>query len=141
MQPILTSAFLSYSLSGLDFYSDYILASNGIIPPIILFNSLFTSVCGGYLYLTNGVCAFLNIKIGRFAMEKIIDLNKNVNELCKQHPEVMEIMKNLGFESLSPAMLATAGRFMTIPMGAKMKNLDLDLIIQEFEKRGYEVKK
>jgi hypothetical protein len=72
-------------------------------------------------------------------MEKIIDLNNNINEICKEYPEVMDIMKGLGFESLSPAMLATAGRFMTIPLGAKMKNLDLDTIIKEFVRNGYKV--
>lgn len=70
-------------------------------------------------------------------MEKIINLNKNINEICKEYPEVMDIMRSLGFESLSPAMLATAGRFMTIPMGAKMKNIDLEAIIKEFEEKGY----
>lgn len=73
-------------------------------------------------------------------MEKIIDFSKSVNDICKEYPEVIDIMQELGFESLSPAMLATAGRFMTIPKGAQMKKLDLEMIKEEFRRRGFEVK-
>ncbi|MGI6733465.1 MAG: DUF1858 domain-containing protein [Anaerovoracaceae bacterium] len=73
-------------------------------------------------------------------MEKIIDFSKSVNDICKEYPEVIDIMRELGFESLSPAMLATAGRFMTIPKGAQMKKLDLEMIKEEFRRRGFEVK-
>lgn len=73
-------------------------------------------------------------------MEKIIDFTKSVSDICKVHPEVMDIMRELGFDSLSPAMLATAGRFMTIPKGAQMKKLDLEMIKEEFRRRGYEVR-
>ncbi|HAF60417.1 MAG TPA: DUF1858 domain-containing protein [Bacillota bacterium] len=73
-------------------------------------------------------------------MEKIIDFSKSVSDICKEYPEVMDIMRELGFENLSPAMLATVGRFMTIPKGAQMKKLDLETIKEEFRRRGYEVK-
>ncbi len=73
-------------------------------------------------------------------MAKIIDLTKSVNEICKQYPEMMDIMKELGFSALSPAMLSTAGRFMTIPKGADMMKLDLDTIKEELKRRGFEVK-
>ena len=73
-------------------------------------------------------------------MERILDLKKSISELCKEYPEVMDIMKDLGFDALSPAMLATAGRFMTIPKGAKMKNLDLKMIEEEFKRRGFEIR-
>lgn len=70
-------------------------------------------------------------------MEKAIDLKKNIYELCSQYPEVLDIMKELGFADISPAMLSTMGRFMTIPKGAAMKKLDLEKIKEEFVKRGY----
>lgn len=72
-------------------------------------------------------------------MEKIIDLNKSIYELHNQYPEILEFMKDLGFRDISPAMLNTAGRFMTIPKGAAMKKLDLKLIKEEFEKKGFTV--
>ncbi|GAB1477408.1 DUF1858 domain-containing protein [Bacillota bacterium] len=73
-------------------------------------------------------------------MVKTIKLSRSVNDICTEYPEMMEVMKELGFKDLSPAMLATAGRFMTIPMGAMMKKLDLEAVKAELEKRGYSVK-
>lgn len=73
-------------------------------------------------------------------MKKTLDLNKSVYELIKEYPEVAEVMKNLGFESITnPAMLNTAGRIMTIPKGAVMKKIDMDLIEKEFEAQGFEI--
>jgi len=74
-------------------------------------------------------------------MAKEIDLSKTVYELCKENPEIINVMKALGFESITnPAMLNTAGRFMTIPKGAVMKGIDLGKIKEEFTKRGYSIK-
>lgn len=73
-------------------------------------------------------------------MNKIINLNDTVYEICKKNNEVIEIMRDLGFDGITnPALLNTAGRVMTISKGAKMKKIDLDLIIKEFENRGYTV--
>ena len=73
-------------------------------------------------------------------MKKQISLSKSVYEICIQNPEVIEIMKNLGFESITnPGMLNTAGRFMTISKGAAMKNISIDKIKEEFAKKGYEI--
>jgi hypothetical protein len=50
-------------------------------------------------------------------------------------------MKDLGFKDIAnPAMLNTAGRFMTIPKGAVMKGLELDKIKEEFAKKGFSIK-
>lgn len=74
-------------------------------------------------------------------MNKILDLSKSVYELCRENPEVAEIMKELGFDSIAnPGMLNTAGRFMTIPKGAVMKGLEMGRIIEEFNKKGYSIK-
>lgn len=73
-------------------------------------------------------------------MEKQIDLNKSVFELCSKYPEIIEIMKEIGFKDIAnPGMLNTAGRFMTIPKGAQMKNIDMDVIKQAFEAKGFKV--
>ena len=73
--------------------------------------------------------------------EKILDLNKSVYELCTADPDIIVILKELGFKDIaSPGMLATAGRFMTIPKGAAMKKIDLEQIKQEFSRHGYVVK-
>ncbi|MGI6332669.1 MAG: DUF1858 domain-containing protein [Zhaonellaceae bacterium] len=74
-------------------------------------------------------------------MIKTIDFSKTVYELCKEDPQVIEIMKELGFEQITnPASLNTVGRFMTLPKGAAMRGIDLERIKDEFIKRGYELK-
>lgn len=74
-------------------------------------------------------------------MSKTIDLSKSVHDLCKEDPQIKEIMKDLGFEQItSPASLNTVGRFMTIPKGAVMKGMDLEKIKGVFSKNGYVIK-
>ena len=74
-------------------------------------------------------------------MQNVIDLSKTVFELCKENPEVIEIMKELGFTDITqPGMLNTAGRFMTVPKGAVMKGIGLDKIKETFHAHGYQIK-
>ncbi|AZS13188.1 DUF1858 domain-containing protein [Paenibacillus lutimineralis] len=73
-------------------------------------------------------------------MGKVIDLSKTVYELCSSDPEVIEVMAELGFEQITqPGMLQSAGRFMTIPKGARLKKLDMDVIKRAFLDRGYSI--
>ena len=73
-------------------------------------------------------------------MDKSIDLKKSVYEICREYPEVIGIMKELGFENIvAPGMLNTAGRFMTILKGSEMKRIDMQHIIQVFRDKGYSV--
>jgi hypothetical protein len=74
-------------------------------------------------------------------VERQIDFQKTVYELCEEDPFVIEIMKELGFEQITKqGMLQTAGRIMTISKGARMRGIDLSSIVQTFEKHGYIVK-
>ena len=69
-----------------------------------------------------------------------IDLRKSVFEICTAEPEVADILKGLGFTSITePGMLQTAGRFMTIPKASVMKKIPMQMIIEEFKKKGYEL--
>ena len=73
-------------------------------------------------------------------MAKTIDLSKTVYELVQEFPELVEVMKEIGFSAIAnPAMLKTAGRVMTIPKGAAMRGLDIENIIAELRKRGYSI--
>lgn len=73
-------------------------------------------------------------------MAKTVDFSKSVHDLCKQDPQIIEIMKGLGFEQITaPASLNTVGRFMTIPKGAVMKGIDLEKIKDEFSRKGYTI--
>jgi len=72
---------------------------------------------------------------------KVIDLNKTVYELCKDDPQIIEIMRELGFEQITnAASLNTVGRFMTIPKGAILKNIELEKIKEEFVRKGYSIR-
>lgn len=71
--------------------------------------------------------------------EKRIDLSKTVYELCKADPAIAGILADLGFTDITkPGMLQTAGRFMTIPKGAAMKQIGMERIKQAFAGHGYE---
>lgn len=73
-------------------------------------------------------------------MDKRIDLGKSVYDICREYPEVTEIMKELGFDNITnPAMLNTVGRYMTIPKGAAMKGVSLDKIKEVFVEKGFEI--
>ncbi|MGM0198663.1 hypothetical protein IGI68_001333 [Enterococcus sp. DIV1314a] len=69
-----------------------------------------------------------------------IDFSKSLYELVSQYPEIKEIMLGIGFNEITkPGMLQTAGRYMTIPKGAKMKKIPLETIIQAFEEAGFQI--
>jgi hypothetical protein len=73
-------------------------------------------------------------------MDKSIDLNKTVFELSQEHPEFLDIMKELGFNDITnPAMLKTAGRFMTLPKGARLKGISMEKIKEVFEGKGFKI--
>lgn len=74
-------------------------------------------------------------------MSKVIDLSKSVYEICSKNPEVIQIMKEIGFDKIMlPGMLNTAGRFMTIPKGAESMKISLDQVRDVFHNRGYEIR-
>lgn len=73
-------------------------------------------------------------------MNKTLDLTKTVFDLCATDPEIIRIMQSLGFEQIAnPVLLNTAGRIMTIPRGAKARGMDMDVIMDTFEREGYHV--
>ncbi len=73
--------------------------------------------------------------------EKVLQLSQSVYELCKQYPELPQILHELGFTDITkPGMLASVGRFMTLPKGAIAKKMDLEVIKQHLEKNGFVVK-
>ncbi len=73
-------------------------------------------------------------------MAKKIDLNKSVYELASEYPELIDIMYDLGFTEISKkAMLNSVGKFMTIPKGAKMKNISMIDVVAALMKNGFEL--
>lgn len=68
-----------------------------------------------------------------------LDLNVPVAVLCSEYPELVNILRDLGFTEITrPGMLSAVGRFMTIPKGARLKNIDLALIRATLREHGLE---
>ncbi|MHA6533804.1 DUF1858 domain-containing protein [Paenibacillus sp. BAC0078] len=72
-------------------------------------------------------------------MSKKLSLEESIFELVNRHPEVVDIMVELGFHDITrPGMLQTAGRFMTLSKGVKLKRMDLETVRLAFERYGFE---
>lgn len=71
---------------------------------------------------------------------KELDMKKTVADLVAEHPEVKEIMAELGFKDItSPVALKFMGKVMTIPKGAAIKGIPIEKIIAAFEANGFQV--
>ncbi|MDW7740449.1 MAG: DUF1858 domain-containing protein [Bacillota bacterium] len=71
---------------------------------------------------------------------KELDLKKTVYQLTEQFPELIDVLKELGFAGIAfPAVRKTLGRKMTIPEGSKKQGKDLDQVISHLESLGYKV--
>ena len=70
-----------------------------------------------------------------------ISLGSSVYELVTAHPEIQHVLFDLGLKDIqTPGMITTVGRYMTIPKGAKMKKVDLQVIIDQLEQLGFTIK-
>ncbi len=73
-------------------------------------------------------------------MDRIIDFSKPVATLIKQYPEIITILKDLGFKMIDkPIALATLGKVTSINKGASIKKIDINLIGKAFEDEGFKV--
>ncbi|MGG2016414.1 DUF1858 domain-containing protein [Bacillus sp. S10(2024)] len=74
-------------------------------------------------------------------MTKMIDFSQTVCDLANKSPEIIPILKELGFEDITkPGMLHTVGRVMTIPNGCRMKGISFDIVKKTFENNGFNIK-
>lgn len=74
-------------------------------------------------------------------MSKVIDINKSVYELCKEYPELQEVLAGIGFKDITlPGMINTAGRIMTLTKGSRAKGIPMEKIKEELIQRGFEIK-
>ena len=70
--------------------------------------------------------------------KKLIDINKNIYELCKEYPEIKDILSDLGLEAIkNPIMFNTVAKITTIDKASKIKNIDMKNIIKKFEENGF----
>ncbi len=74
-------------------------------------------------------------------MMKHIDLKKNVYELTETYPELIEVLKGMGFLGVAnPIARKTLGKVITIPQGCKKLGKDLNEVIKKLEELGFKVK-
>jgi DUF438 domain-containing protein len=73
-------------------------------------------------------------------MAKRIDLNKSIYELTNEYPELINILGELGFNEITKKLLRnTVGKVMTIPKGAKTKNISMFDIVSVLMANGFEL--
>jgi hypothetical protein len=71
---------------------------------------------------------------------KELDLKKPVYELTETYPELVEILKELGFLGIAnPVVRKTLGRVMTLPEGCKKQGKDLNEVLKKLEEHGFKV--
>jgi hypothetical protein len=72
---------------------------------------------------------------------KEIDLEKSVYELTEAYPELIDILKELGFFGVANAVARnTLGRVTTIPQGCQKQGQELVNVIKKLEEAGFVVK-
>lgn len=73
-------------------------------------------------------------------MEKKINLSESVSALTQLYPDLIDIMAELGFGEIRNSIERNSlGKLMTIPNGAKMKGVDLALIINALKNKGFTI--
>jgi len=73
---------------------------------------------------------------------KEIDLKKSVYELTSAYPELIGILKELGFLGVAnPVARNTLGRVTTIPQGCEKQGKDLAEVIAKLQAAGFTIKR
>lgn len=73
-------------------------------------------------------------------MEKRIDLTQTVYQLTEAYPELIDIMASLGFTEIKKkAIRLSAGKLITIPKGAAMRGISMDLVVKALQDGGFTV--
>lgn len=71
---------------------------------------------------------------------KKIDLNRSVFEITEEYPELIDILKDMGFwGAANPLVRKTLGKKMTIAEGSKKQGKKLEEVIQRLRDEGYEL--
>ena len=73
---------------------------------------------------------------------KKINGKQTVYTLIQEHPELKEVLVNLGFTPLNdPKMLNTVGRMMPLLKGVKQINITPEQLEEGLNKAGFELEK
>ncbi len=72
---------------------------------------------------------------------KEIDLRESVYRLTEQYPELIDILKDMGFLGVAnPVARKTLGRKTNIVQGSKKQGKELGEVIKKLEEEGFTVK-
>ena len=73
-------------------------------------------------------------------MDNVIDVSIPVAQVIDQHPEVLDLLVELGFKPLAnPIMRNTVGRKVSLKQGSKLESTPMEKIVRTLEANGYEV--
>jgi hypothetical protein len=68
----------------------------------------------------------------------IINASTSIFDLVSAHPQIGEIMVELGFKDIiKQGMLQTMGRVMTLEKGAQVKKIEWNRIVDHFIAKGF----
>ena len=71
-------------------------------------------------------------------MGKKLDFTRSVHDLVREYPELVDILKGLGFTEITKkGMLQSVGRIMTIPRGAAMKGISMAEVAAALSASGF----
>ncbi|MEM4730083.1 MAG: DUF1858 domain-containing protein [Thermoplasmata archaeon] len=69
---------------------------------------------------------------------KEIDLGKSLYDITEQYPELIPVLKELGFAGVSnPVARSTLGRATTIPQGCERLGIELEMVLEVLRNMGY----
>lgn len=72
---------------------------------------------------------------------KELNLSKSVYELTEAYPELIPILKEMGFLGVAnPVVRNTLGRATTIPKGCEKQGKSLDEVVERLKEKGFNVK-
>lgn len=73
-------------------------------------------------------------------MTKKIDLKKSIFELTEEYPELIGILKGLGFlGAANPVIRSTLGKITTLEEGCRKQGKDLPEIIDKLKSSGFTI--
>ena len=73
-------------------------------------------------------------------MNKFININESVYNICKNHSEIKDILYDLGFEAIkNPIMFNTVARKISIKKALEIKKVSEDKLIEKFRENGFDI--
>ena len=71
---------------------------------------------------------------------KEISLKQSVHDICTAHPELLDVMREIGFVNITkPGLLQSVGKVMTIPKGCRTMKIPLEKVKEHFHAHGYKI--